>query len=364
MELTLQSADVLWLAQPLEKQTGILHGPLASHLTVLLPSAKDQDVEVSLPCNISIPPEELTTENKTSLLDQHVKFKLLDGVEIVATHVMKLRECIPVLTEGSVHWTQPVLHKDMMWNVEICIYVKTDRRPRALISRAIAVKNGARNVAQKLSLNKKKLVVGLLPAVVSCVLGALGTSPIWLPLTLLVGVMGFPIWFVASFAMSLVTVFAAISAVLALKVVRSERVKGACQHFLTSQQGQLLLFQGMPGEEALSPSVLSERAKKFVLESPSRKLVASLVIDFVGNATFVVPVIGELADIFWAPVSSRMVHTLYKESSPHARYLGFLEEVLPFTDIIPTATLAWMKENLSTSELRKMLTLTKSRKQE
>ncbi|CAI5734106.1 unnamed protein product [Peronospora destructor] len=342
MELTLQKADVLWLAQPLEKQTGVLHEPLASRLTVVLPCAKDEDVGMSLPCSISIPAEELTTENKTSLLDQHVKFKLLDGVEIVATHVLKLRDCIPVLTEGFVHWTQPVLHKDMIWDVEIAIDVKTDRRPRALISRAIAVKNGAKNVAQKLSLHKKKVVVGLLPAVVSCVLGVL-----------------------VSVAMSLVTVFAAISAVLVLKVARSERVKEACQHFLTSQQGQLLLFQGMPGEEALSPSVLSERAKEFVLESPSHKLVASLAIDFVGNATFVVPVIGELADIFWAPVSSGMVHTLYKESSPYARYFGFFEEVLPFTDIIPTATLAWMKENLSMSELKKMITpLTKSRKQE
>ena len=157
--------------------------------------------------------------------------------------------------------------------------------------------------------------------------------------------MGFPIWFVVSAAMSLMTVFAAVSTVLMRKVACSERVKGACKHFLTSQQGQLLLFQGMPGEEALSPSVLSERAKEFVLQSPSHKLVASLAIDFVGNATFVVPVLGELADILWAPVSSKMVHTLYKDSSPHARYLAFLEEVLPFTDIIPTATLAWYVTN-------------------
>lgn len=196
----------------------------------------------------------------------------------------------------------------------------------------------------QLSLHKNKAVLGLLPAVAGCVIGVVGISPVWLPLTLLVGVMGFPVWFVVGVAMSLVTVFSAISAVVTIKLVRSARLKGACQHLMTSQQGQLLLFEGMPGEESLSPSALSDRAKEFVLESPSRKLMASLAIDFLGNATFVVPGLGELADLVWAPVSAKLVDTLYKESSPHAKYVAFLEEVLPFTDFVPTATLAWYVE--------------------
>ncbi|GMF40818.1 unnamed protein product [Phytophthora fragariaefolia] len=181
----------------------------------------------------------------------------------------------------------------------------------------------------------------MLPAVAGCVIGIVGTSPVWLPLTLLVGVMGFPVWFVVGVAISLITFFSAISALVTIKLAHSKRVKGACQHFLTSPQGQLLLFEGMPGEEALSPSALSSRAKEYVLENPSRKLVASLAIDFLGNATFVVPGLGEMADVLWAPVSAKMVDMLYKESSPHAKYVAFLEEVLPFTDFIPTATLAW-----------------------
>ena len=190
-------------------------------------------------------------------------------------------------------------------------------------------------------LHRNKAAVGLLPVVASCVIGIVGTSPVWLPLTLLVGMLGFPIWIVVGVATSLATLLSAVLAVVTLKLVQLERMRGAFQHFLTSQQGQLLLFQGMPGEESLSPAALSERMKEFVLDSPSRKLVASLAIDFVGNATFVVPGLGELADLLWAPVSSKMVDVLYKESSPRARYVAFLEEVLPFTDIIPTATLAW-----------------------
>ncbi|KAG7383104.1 hypothetical protein PHYPSEUDO_004026 [Phytophthora pseudosyringae] len=363
MELSLQKAEVLWLAKPLKKQAEAPRAPQAPRLTVVLPSAEEQDEGASLPCAISIPAEELVTESKTALLDQHVTFQLLDGAKLVATHALKLRECIPVLAEGAVHWTQPVLHEDVLWNVEICVYVKTDRRPRALISHALAIKNGASNVARQLSLHKNKAAVGLLPAVVGCIAGVVGTSPVWLPLTLLVGVMGFPVWFVVGVAMSLVTVFSTISAVVVVKLVRSERVKGACHHFLTSQQGQLLLFEGMPGEKSLSPSALSARAKEFVLENPSRKLVASLAIDFLGNATFVVPGLGEMADVLWAPVSAKMVDTLYKESSPHAKYVAFFEELLPFTDFIPTATLAWMKENLSSAELDKLLALTNFRKQ-
>ena len=190
-------------------------------------------------------------------------------------------------------------------------------------------------------LHKNKAAVGLLPVVVACFIGIVGTSPVWLPLTLLVGMLGFPIWAIVGVAMSLATLLSTILAVVTIKLVQLERMKGAFQHLLTSQQGQLLLFQGMPGEESLSPSALSDRMKEFVLDSPSRKLVASLAIDFVGNATFVVPGLGELADLVWAPVSSKMVDLLYKDSSPRARYVAFLEEVLPFTDIIPTATLAW-----------------------
>ncbi|KAL4095379.1 hypothetical protein PRIC1_008753 [Phytophthora ramorum] len=364
MEASLLRADVLWLAKPLKKQVEPPHAPQAARVTVVLPSTESrEEEETSLPCHIAFSASDLEAENKTSLLERHATFKLLDGDDLVATHALKLRECVPVLAEGAIHWAQPVLHKDVLWELEIRIYVKTDRRPRALVSHAITIKNGASNVAHQLFLHKNKAVLGLLPAIAGCVLGIVGTSPVWLPLTLLVGVMGFPVWFVVGVALSLVTVFSAISTVVAVKLARSKRVKGACQHFLRSPQGQLLLFKGMPGEESMSLSALSARAKEFVLENPSRKLVASLAIDFLGNATFVVPGLGEVADVLWAPVSAKMVDTLYSQSSPHAKYVAFVEELLPFTDFIPTATLAWLKENLGSEELDKLLLLTKFRKQ-
>lgn len=58
-----------------------------------------------------------------------------------------------------------------------------------------------------------------------------------------------------------------------------------------------------------------------------------------------VQVLGEFTDLAWAPVFAVCVAAMYSESSPYAHYVGLLEELLPFTDIIPTATLAWIREN-------------------
>ncbi|KAG7396663.1 hypothetical protein PHYBOEH_001947 [Phytophthora boehmeriae] len=365
MELTLVSGDVQWLPKPLKKQAEAPREPKATSLSVLLSSAVDEESEErSLPCEIAVPVEDLepdAVDNEKALLNRHVTFKLMDGDALVATHALKLRECIPVLAEGTIHWKQPVLHKDVLWELNIRIHVKTDRRPRALISTVITIKNQATKLARQLSLHKNKAVIGLLPAFAGCVIGVVATSPVWLPLTVLVGVLGFPVWFVVGVAMAMVIVFSTISTIVTVQLVRSKRVKDACQHFLRSPQGQLLLFQGLPGEEFMSASALSERATEFVLANSSRKLVASLIIDFLGTANFAVPVVGELADLLWAPVSAKMVNTLYSESSPQAKYVAFVEEVLPFTDFIPTATLAWLKENFSSEELDKLLVLMKIR---
>lgn len=74
------------------------------------------------------------------------------------------------------------------------------------------------------------------------------------------------------------------------------------------------------------------------------KLVASLAIDAIGASSFVLPVVGELFDLGWAPVSAALVWYLYGDRRFVA--LNFLEEVLPFTDWIPSATLAWLAELL------------------
>ncbi len=73
------------------------------------------------------------------------------------------------------------------------------------------------------------------------------------------------------------------------------------------------------------------------------KLAVSLAIDAIGMATYLIPGLGETSDLIWAPISGAACFMLYRGK------LGFFgglaataEEILPFTDFIPSLTLVWM----------------------
>lgn len=72
------------------------------------------------------------------------------------------------------------------------------------------------------------------------------------------------------------------------------------------------------------------------------KLIGSIAIDLVGMGTYAIPGIGEVADTIWAPISGVLIYLMYKNAGLAA--VGFVEEILPGTDIIPTATIAWFLE--------------------
>ena len=73
-------------------------------------------------------------------------------------------------------------------------------------------------------------------------------------------------------------------------------------------------------------------------------LFAAVMIDAIGALSFTIPFIGEFADVIWAPISAILIYRLFDKSIIMSS-LGFLEEILPMTDIIPTATLAWLRVN-------------------
>ena len=54
-----------------------------------------------------------------------------------------------------------------------------------------------------------------------------------------------------------------------------------------------------------------------------------------------IQVLGEFTDLAWAPTQAIIMAAMYSETSPYMHYVGLVEELLPFTDIIPSATLAW-----------------------
>lgn len=67
-----------------------------------------------------------------------------------------------------------------------------------------------------------------------------------------------------------------------------------------------------------------------------------IVLDLVGMATYVFPALGEFGDIVWAPVSGFLFYKLFGgRFGLIGGVLNFLEEIIPWTDIIPSFTIAW-----------------------
>merc|ERR1712029_103007 len=53
---------------------------------------------------------------------------------------------------------------------------------------------------------------------------------------------------------------------------------------------------------------------------------------------------GEGFDLTWAPISMILVGALYDGVMPNLKYVALMEELLPFTDWIPSATIGWVNE--------------------
>lgn len=73
------------------------------------------------------------------------------------------------------------------------------------------------------------------------------------------------------------------------------------------------------------------------------KLFLSLFFDGIGMLSYLIPWIGEISDLVWAPLSGLLMSKLYKGNIGKAATLFvIIEEALPGLDIIPTFTLMWI----------------------
>ncbi len=73
-----------------------------------------------------------------------------------------------------------------------------------------------------------------------------------------------------------------------------------------------------------------------------RDLFLGLLFDAIGMLSFTVPMIGEFSDVIWAPVAAYLMTRMYKGTAGRVGgVVAFLEEILPFTDFIPSFTLMW-----------------------
>ncbi|MCI2228019.1 hypothetical protein MC378_02485 [Polaribacter sp. MSW13] len=65
-----------------------------------------------------------------------------------------------------------------------------------------------------------------------------------------------------------------------------------------------------------------------------KKLALSLILDTIGLIPFI--------DLVWAPLSGYLMTKMYKGTKGKiAGLISFLEEIIPFTDVIPTFTIMW-----------------------
>ncbi len=70
-------------------------------------------------------------------------------------------------------------------------------------------------------------------------------------------------------------------------------------------------------------------------------------------ATFSVPGFGEFADLIWAPISALIFLKMFGgRVGTIGGILNFIEEILPFADIIPSFTIAWF---IRKNEIEKMM---------
>ena len=86
------------------------------------------------------------------------------------------------------------------------------------------------------------------------------------------------------------------------------------------------------------------------------RLILGLFFDLLGMVSYSLPLVGESADLLWAPISGFLLLVLYRrEVSSVWALIAVIEEAVPLLDFIPTFTLAWLyryyfKSRLSTTQ--------------
>lgn len=83
-----------------------------------------------------------------------------------------------------------------------------------------------------------------------------------------------------------------------------------------------------------------------VLKNKTSSFVYSILFDVLGLLSFAIPFIGEFSDVIWAPIAGYLMFKMYpNRTGKIASIVVFIEELLPFTDLLPTFTIMWIYNN-------------------
>lgn len=75
----------------------------------------------------------------------------------------------------------------------------------------------------------------------------------------------------------------------------------------------------------------------------TKKLILGILLDAIGMLSFTIPYIGEFSDVVWAPLAGFLMTKMYEgRVGKVAGLLTFVEEIIPFTDVVPSFTITWI----------------------
>jgi len=82
-------------------------------------------------------------------------------------------------------------------------------------------------------------------------------------------------------------------------------------------------------------------------EKKYKQLGLAILFDAIGMFSYVVPLLGDLSDIVWAPIAGYLMTRMYKgKVGQIAGVVAFVEEIIPGLDIVPTFTIMWFYTNV------------------
>ena len=86
-------------------------------------------------------------------------------------------------------------------------------------------------------------------------------------------------------------------------------------------------------------------------------LIFCILMDLAGYASYSIPVLGEIADVIWAPVSALIFFITFGGwKGAFGGIFNFVEEILPGTDFMPSFTIMWfvrhMQEKKTSSQVK------------
>jgi len=97
--------------------------------------------------------------------------------------------------------------------------------------------------------------------------------------------------------------------------------------------------------------MMAEEVQVEYVYNKNRNLILGIVFDGIGMLSFTVPFIGEFSDVVWAPIAGYLMTRMYKGTvGKVGGVIAFMEEILPFSDFIPTFTLTWIYNYLIKSK--------------